>query len=169
MKFLKNVTPGPLHIGTGISTVKMAAKFEIFFSSIEFVQELKQPRLEVLDDLGEVLNDLDIAPTASDQPPISTMPTPSNANNVNNKTLNRSTGRPCELCGFEPKTKNKSRERQDHLAMKHYRERIQADLTASTNFSCPMCDYVGKDKQTIYRYICFFLTVKRGSRNLFSC
>merc|ERR1712141_983399 len=29
---------------------------------IEFVQELKQPRLEVLDDLGEVLNDLDIAP-----------------------------------------------------------------------------------------------------------
>merc|ERR1719219_815540 len=65
---------------------------------------------------------------------------------------NRSTGRPCELCGFEPKTKNKSRERQDHLAMKHYRDRIQADLTASTNFSCPLCSYVGKDKQTIYRH-----------------
>merc|ERR1719270_1134763 len=64
----------------------------------------------------------------------------------------RSTGRPCELCGFEPKTKNKSRERQDHLAMKHYRDRIQADLTASTNFSCPLCEYVGKDKQTIYRH-----------------
>ena len=111
---------------------------------IEFVQELKQPRLEVLDDLGEVLNDLDIAP---DQPMSSAIPTP----NLNNKTMNRSTGRPCELCGFEPKTKNKSRERQDHLAMKHYRDRIQADLTASTNFSCPLCEYVGKDKQTIYR------------------
>ena len=36
--------------------------------------------------------------------------------------------------------------------MKHYRERIQSDLTASTNFSCPLCDYVGKDKQTIYRH-----------------
>ena len=108
------------------------------------MQELKQPRLEVLDDLGEVLNDLDIAP---DQPMSSAIPTP----NLNNKTMNRSTGRPCELCGFEPKTKNKSRERQDHLAMKHYRDRIQADLTASTNFSCPLCEYVGKDKQTIYR------------------
>ena len=62
------------------------------------------------------------------------------------------TGRPCEICGFEPKTKNKSRERQDHLAMKHYRERIQADLTEVTNFQCPLCDYVGKDKQTIYRH-----------------
>ena len=61
-------------------------------------------------------------------------------------------GNTCELCGFEPKTKNKSRERQDHLAMKHYRERIQADLTASTNFSCPLCEYIGKDKQTIYRH-----------------
>ena len=62
------------------------------------------------------------------------------------------TGRPCEICGFEPKTKNKSRERQDHLAMKHYRERIQSDLTEVTNFQCPLCDYVGKDKQTIYRH-----------------
>ena len=130
---------------------------------IEFVQELKQPRLEVLDDLGEVLNDLDIAPDHQN----STLASPSvNTNNpnslqseisvlsnLNNKAagINRSTGRPCELCGFEPKTKNKSRERQDHLAMKHYRERIQADLTASTNFSCPLCSYVGKDKQTIYR------------------
>ena len=123
---------------------------------IEFVQELKQPRLEVLDDLGEVLNDLDIAP---DQPMTSSLNNPGGSSSsssivpssMNNKSLNRSTGRPCELCGFEPKTKNKSRERQDHLAMKHYRDRIQADLSASTNFSCPMCDYVGKDKQTIYR------------------
>ena len=130
---------------------------------IEFVQELKQPRLEVLDDLGEVLNDLDIAPedqTSTGSLAASSVTNPnsvsasaiSTLSSLNNKAgINRSTGRPCELCGFEPKTKNKSRERQDHLAMKHYRERIQADLTASTNFSCPLCSYVGKDKQTIYR------------------
>lgn len=64
----------------------------------------------------------------------------------------RSTGRPCEICGFEPKTKNKSRERQDHLAMKHYRERIQSDLAAAQNYKCPLCEYIGKDKQTIYRH-----------------
>ena len=79
-------------------------------------------------------------------------PLPMPSQKTPEKVQNRSTGRPCELCGFEPKTKNKSRERQDHLAMKHYRERIQADLTASTNFSCPLCEYVGKDKQTIYRH-----------------
>ena len=66
--------------------------------------------------------------------------------------LNKATGRPCEICGFEPKTKNKSRERQDHLAMKHYRERIQNDLSTVKNFVCPLCEYVGKDKQTIYRH-----------------
>merc|ERR1719266_2608982 len=139
---------------------------------IEFVQELK-PRLEVLDDLGEVLNDLDIDQPINDhQPPLAALPqtklpTPALTSSSNSATSgaatsammpsamvsqSRSTGRPCELCGFEPKTKNKSRERQDHLAMKHYRDRIQADLTASTNFSCPMCEYVGKDKQTIYRH-----------------
>ena len=65
-----------------------------------------------------------------------------------------STGRPCEICGYEPKTKNKSRERQDHLAMKHYRPRIEEDLKAVTvnNYKCPICDYMGKDKQTIYRH-----------------
>ena len=42
---------------------------------IEFVQELK-PRLEVLDDLGEVLNDLDIdQPLVNDhQPPLAALP-----------------------------------------------------------------------------------------------
>ena len=63
-----------------------------------------------------------------------------------------STGRPCEICGFEPKTKNKSRERQDHLAMKHYRERIQQELTKVVNLKCPICEFIGKDKQTIYRH-----------------
>ena len=30
----------------------------------------------------------------------------------------------CELCGFEPKTINKLREKQDHLIMKHFKEKI---------------------------------------------
>ncbi len=65
----------------------------------------------------------------------------------------RNTGRPCEICGYEPKTKNKSRERQDHLAMKHYRQRIEEDLKdVTSNYKCPICEYVGKDKQTIYRH-----------------
>ena len=36
--------------------------------------------------------------------------------------------------------------------MKHYRERIQSDLAAVNNYKCPLCEYLGKDKQTIYRH-----------------
>jgi transposase-like protein len=36
--------------------------------------------------------------------------------------------------------------------MKHYRERIQGDLAATQSYRCPLCDYHGKDKQTIYRH-----------------
>jgi hypothetical protein len=78
--------------------------------------------------------------------------TTKSATTTNGLVPNRSTGRPCEICGFEPKTKNKSRERQDHLAMKHYRERIQADLATTDSYRCPLCEYNGKDKQTIYRH-----------------
>ena len=38
LKFLKIIPPWPLHFGTGMSTVKMAAKFEIS-SSIEDIDE----------------------------------------------------------------------------------------------------------------------------------
>ncbi len=61
-------------------------------------------------------------------------------------------GRPCELCGYEPKTKNKSRERSDHLAMKHYKDRIEKDLSKIVDLTCPICSFKGKDKQTIYRH-----------------
>ncbi len=64
----------------------------------------------------------------------------------------RSGGRPCEICGYEPKTKNKSRERSDHLAMKHYKERIERDLAQIVDQTCPICGFRGKDKQTIYRH-----------------
>ena len=95
----------------------------------------------------------DVAPTAVPTTSVSSAPSSSSKTGL---TLadRRSTGRPCEICGYEPKTKNKSRERQDHLAMKHYRPRIEEDLKEVTanNYKCPICDYMGKDKQTIYRH-----------------
>jgi hypothetical protein len=72
--------------------------------------------------------------------------------NASEKKTPAASARPCEICGFEPKTKNKSRERQDHLAMKHYKERITSDLASVPGHKCPVCDYVGKDRQTVYRH-----------------
>ena len=75
-----------------------------------------------------------------------------------NHGLNRSTGQSCEICGYEPKTKNRARERQDHLASKHYGARIETELGLSLNsghansYRCPLCDYTGKDRQTLYRH-----------------
>eukprot|EP00090_Calanus_glacialis_P045788 TRINITY_DN8723_c0_g1_i3.p1 TRINITY_DN8723_c0_g1~~TRINITY_DN8723_c0_g1_i3.p1 ORF type:complete len:711 (-),score=171.69 TRINITY_DN8723_c0_g1_i3:148-2280(-) len=60
----------------------------------------------------------------------------------------------CELCGFVPYTKNKYREKQDHLAKFHFKERIEAVLPTSRPYSCPDtdCEYLGKDKQDILRH-----------------
>ena len=55
----------------------------------------------------------------------------------------------CELCGFEPKTKNKYREKQDHLVMKHFKEKIDRIFPHSRPYACPTeeCEFKGKDKQ----------------------
>ena len=60
----------------------------------------------------------------------------------------------CELCGFEPKTKNKYREKQDHLAKLHFKERIDDLLPLGSPYCCPaeQCEYRGKDKQDIQRH-----------------
>ena len=60
----------------------------------------------------------------------------------------------CELCGFEPRTKNKYREKQDHLISKHFREEINQILRYAPRNTCPIteCGYIGKDKQTIIRH-----------------
>ena len=57
----------------------------------------------------------------------------------------------CELCGFEPKTKNKYREKQDHLVMKHFKERIDKIFPHCRPYSCPNteCSFEGKDKQAL--------------------
>eukprot|EP00095_Tigriopus_kingsejongensis_P003194 maker-scaffold91_size383040-snap-gene-2.25 protein:Tk03194 transcript:maker-scaffold91_size383040-snap-gene-2.25-mRNA-1 annotation:"probable domain-containing histone demethylation protein 2c" len=64
----------------------------------------------------------------------------------------KSPGRPCELCGFTPKTKNRSRERFDHLAKVHFRKEIEADLATNDKNKCPLCAFTSKDRQTIYRH-----------------
>ena len=60
----------------------------------------------------------------------------------------------CELCGFVPYTKNKYREKQDHLAKFHFKERIDAVLPTGRPYACPAdeCEYLGKDKQDILRH-----------------
>ncbi|TRY70026.1 hypothetical protein TCAL_15013 [Tigriopus californicus] len=60
----------------------------------------------------------------------------------------------CELCGFEPKTKNKYREKQDHLVMKHFKERIDKIFPHCRPYTCPYaeCSFTGKDKQALLRH-----------------
>ena len=60
----------------------------------------------------------------------------------------------CEICGFKASTKNKCRELQDHLLNSHFKEKVDKDLHEVTprNTKCPQCDYVAKDRQTVYRH-----------------
>lgn len=60
----------------------------------------------------------------------------------------------CELCGFEPKTKNKYREKQDHLVMKHFKDRIDKIFPHCRPYACPAggCPFTGKDKQALLRH-----------------
>ena len=62
----------------------------------------------------------------------------------------------CELCGFEPKTKNKYREKQDHLINKHFKFEFENFIPQSSPFKCPIenCFVVGRDRQEIQRHIC---------------
>jgi len=60
----------------------------------------------------------------------------------------------CELCGFNAKTKNKYREKQDHLMKWHFSQRIDEILPATGKkpFYCPLCEYSGKDRQCVVRH-----------------
>merc|ERR1719367_677595 len=65
-----------------------------------------------------------------------------------------STTRMCEICGFEPKTKNKSRERMDHLAMKHFRDQMISELRKDKPMKCPRCEvFESKDRQQLFRHM----------------
>jgi hypothetical protein len=60
----------------------------------------------------------------------------------------------CELCGYVPTTKNKYRERQDHLARVHFKDKIDKFIPKCRPYKCPEIDclYVGKDNQSILRH-----------------
>ena len=60
----------------------------------------------------------------------------------------------CEICGFVPYTKNKYREKSDHLAKFHFKERIDALMPKYRPYDCPglECSYQGKDKQDVLRH-----------------
>ena len=60
----------------------------------------------------------------------------------------------CELCGYVPTTKNKSREKQDHLARIHFKDKIYKVIPKCRPYKCPESDclYVGKDNQSILRH-----------------
>ena len=64
--------------------------------------------------------------------------------------------RPCEICGFIPGTKNEQRNRKWHLYRVHYRQRIdlelEATLAGSKKCPFPLCDFHGKDKNSLTRH-----------------
>ena len=43
----------------------------------------------------------------------------------------------CEFCGFEPRTKNKYREKQDHLVKKHFKDEIDKIIPFCSPYACP--------------------------------
>ena len=58
----------------------------------------------------------------------------------------------CELCGYVPTTKNKWREKQDHLARVHFKDKIDKIVPKCRPYKCPKSDclYVGKDNQSVH-------------------
>merc|ERR1712183_174218 len=65
----------------------------------------------------------------------------------------------CELCGFRPKTKNKYREKQDHLMNRHFKKQIdQLLVNNNSQKKCPTCDYEAGDRQSLLRHY----TAKHG-------
>ena len=60
----------------------------------------------------------------------------------------------CELCGFKAITKNKYREKQDHVSKWHFAKRLETIIPQNTKkpFLCPDCHYTGKDRQCVLRH-----------------
>lgn len=123
---------------------------------------LSQSHLDLIKDIkleGEDLTllssaDLDATltiPSSNDHAISQPIPGPRSVNDVHLEK-GKNPGRPCELCGFTPKTKNKTRERFDHLAKVHFRQEIESDLATKDKNKCPICPFTSKDRQTIYRH-----------------
>ena len=108
---------------------------------------------DLKDDAGDFETLLDALPSPEPHEPNDLSSSPSfRRKSVNNQP--QGVTRLCELCGFEPKTKNKSRERMDHLAMKHFRDQMISELRKDKPMKCPRCDvFESKDRQQLFRHM----------------
>merc|ERR1712008_510913 len=66
--------------------------------------------------------------------PIETRCKPVNDNSTVHEEKRQPT---CELCGYVPITKNNYRERQDHLARVHFKDKIDPMVPKCTPYKCP--------------------------------
>ena len=108
-------------------------------------------------DFESLLDALPPSPEPQDIPDPQNMSSTSASEPIRKKTAVTnlvSNSRMCELCGFEPKTKNKSRERMDHLAMKHFRDQMISELRKDKPMKCPRCEvFESKDRQQLFRHM----------------
>ena len=60
----------------------------------------------------------------------------------------------CEICGFVGSTTNQYREKLDHLANSHFKERLEAVIPKTRPYACPAldCSIMGKDRQDVLRH-----------------
>ena len=105
-------------------------------------------------DAGDFESLLDALPPSPEPQDVQEQPLAEPVRRKSTNNQQNSNSRMCELCGFEPKTKNKSRERMDHLAMKHFREQMISELRKDKPMKCPRCDvFESKDRQQLFRHM----------------
>ena len=78
----------------------------------------------------------------------------------------------CELCGFEPRTKNKYREKQDHLVEKHFKDEIDKIIPFCSPYVCPaegnsLRGIDSAHKTAILNHFVLCVTEKRTLENKF--
>ena len=136
-----------------MKSTDMVETDDLDFSNADLEASLSS-MTDLKDDAGDFESLLEALPSPEPHEP-SEMSSPTQS--VRRKSVNSTSQgvtRVCELCGFEPKTKNKSRERMDHLAMKHFRDQMISELRKDKPMKCPRCDaFESKDRQQLFRHM----------------
>ena len=145
------------HYSTAHGIMKPADTLESELDNIPFSNADLEASLSSMTDLKDDAGDFESLLDALSPSPEQDMLDPSASDTMRRKSSGShgmSTNRICELCGFEPKTKNKSRERMDHLAMKHFRDQMINELRKDKPMKCPRCDvFESKDRQQLFRHM----------------
>ena len=152
--------PNQEHLDNHYSTAHgiMKSNDIVEAGGLEFSNADLEASLSSMTDLKEDAGDfetlLDALPSPEPQESNDIEASPSVRRRSVNSTPQGAGTRICELCGFEPRTKNKSRERMDHLAMKHFREQMISELRKDKPMNCPRCDnFESKDRQQLFRHM----------------